>query len=550
MFCFGQGVVRKEFTQNDNKWRTNNANVAPKFSNGFVELSAPSEDGATIFYRQIHFEADKPYSISATLQLTTATGYYGLHWGSSKSYYTFVFNNEQKFCIYQVTDGGYVSNQNWTETSALKQNEFNKLEMKFEDAKFKFSVNQQPVLETLPMTFSYAATGIFASPGATVRADVFDFQQHQSGINAVEKTIGKAIIDLGSAVNSVADEESLAISDDGSTLYFSRLAYGHDSDIYISQKDSLVNWSEAESVVKPLNNAAPNYVIAMSIDKTTLFLGNKYSATGAFSGEGISVSNLTSNGWTIPKPMKFTPANYSKYIYYNISADGKTMIVNMQSQKTRFDLDLYVSLLDKDSVWSTPMVLPANVNTLANEAMAFLDPDNITLYYSTNGKPGFGGYDLFMTRRLDDTWLVWSDPFNLGAGIKSKKSEMFINVPANGHDAYLVYETENAKRNVGYIPVAEELLPRAITVIYEKVYDRKTKKPLSAEIHYENLNTQKDMGSVKTNKVDGSFKIALVKGYEYGIRATAGDYLPVSRHVDLTNLKKYQELKYDLFLVP
>jgi len=400
------------------------------------------------------------------------------------------------------------------------------------------------------LSFAHLAVILLAGPESTADVDYLAFHQEPGIVHSVENSI-RGIRDLGKDINSGADESTPCISADGSLLFFSKAENDFDTNIHYSEKTAN-GWSKAKNIGSPLNNRGPNYVISASIDKEVLFLANKYSRDGSsIIGDGISISRRTKDGWSTPKAMPVRNlANYSKFIYYSIAADTRTMIISMQSQRERFDLDLYVSFLEKDSAWSAPVKLPETIKTLANEAMSYLASDNKTLYYSTNGKPGYGEYDLFMTRRLDNTWANWSEPLNLGPAVNSKESEMFISVPARGSECYLTMETKNDKGNIFAVKLPEAALPEAISVVSGKVYDRKTMRPIAAGIEFENLSIQKSIGTVKTSAVDGSYKVALTKGFHYGISAKAEGYFPISADIDIKKLKEYSEVERDLFLVP
>ena len=86
----------------------------------------------------------------------------------------------------------------------------------------------------------------------------------------------------------------------------------------------------------------------------------------------------------------------------------------LERSDTQGGRDLYVSFMQPDSSWSSPLNLGMQVNTFADDITPFLAADNVTLYYSTKGEPGYGDNDIFVTRRLDDTWINWSTPQNLG----------------------------------------------------------------------------------------------------------------------------------------
>jgi len=228
--------------------------------------------------------------------------------------------------------------------------------------------------------------------------------------------------------------------------------------------------------------------------------------------------------------------NWARYSYAAISPDGKAIVLSMQLQRERFDSDFYISFLQPDSTWTRPTLLPAEINTIANEAMATLAPDGRTLYYSTNGRGGYGYYDLFMSRRMDDTWMKWSAPINLGKNINSSRSDMFIAVPSLGSKAFVIMHTDKQKGNIFMVNLPKSVAPEAVAIISGKVYDRKSMKALDAEIEYENLSTVKEIGRIQTSPTDGSYTIAVPKGYTYGLRAKAKGYLPESVNLNLEKL--------------
>jgi outer membrane protein OmpA-like peptidoglycan-associated protein len=547
--AIGQNIFRDDFIKEDNRWKRSAPSAQPSLENGVLKLNT-TRTAAITYSHPLKAQADRDFAISSAIRLTGTQGNAGVMWGSTRDYYAFVINTEGKACLYRVSNGGYVQIVEWTECPQMLKEGLNTLSVASSGEKFTFSINNSRAFETPPLTFTYFSAGLFVGAETTVECDYLEFTQSQGVIKSVENSI-RGVRDLGKAINSISDESTPCISTDGSILFFSRAISDLNTDIYVSEKTAQ-GWSPSKDIGPPMNNTGPNYVVSTSVDRQTLFLANKYSKDGSMIiGEGISISRRTKNGWSTPKAMPIRNlVNHARFIYYSISANTRTMIISMQSQRERFDLDLYVSFLEKDSTWSTPIILPPSINTLANEAMSYLASDEVTLYYSTNGKPGYGEYDLFVTRRLDDTWTRWSEPLNLGRAVNSKESEMFISVPSRGNECYLAMETQDGKGNIFAVTLPRTALPEAISVVSGKVYDRKTNKPIEAEIEFENLSTQKQIGVVKTSAVDGSFKIAVTRGFEYGIRGKAEGYYPISTNINAKNLKEYQEITRDLFLVP
>jgi OOP family OmpA-OmpF porin len=88
--------------------------------------------------------------------------------------------------------------------------------------------------------------------------------------------------------------------------------------------------------------------------------------------------------------------------------------------------DLYVSFLLKDGRWSEPLNLGEDINTALEETSPFLAADDKTLYFSSDGFTGYGKHDIFMSRRLDESWTRWSTPENLGPQINSPEDDAFL----------------------------------------------------------------------------------------------------------------------------
>ena len=127
--------------------------------------------------------------------------------------------------------------------------------------------------------------------------------------------------------------------------------------------------------------------------------------------------------------------NKSAYFSAAFSRDGKHMVMSMEANVTMGVEDLYVSHVQENGDWSPPMTLGYGINTRAQEMTPFLAHDNETLFFATNGREGWGSFDIYYAKRLDDTWQKWSDPVNLGSKINTsgaEKSFSFSDVACRG----------------------------------------------------------------------------------------------------------------------
>jgi outer membrane protein OmpA-like peptidoglycan-associated protein len=95
------------------------------------------------------------------------------------------------------------------------------------------------------------------------------------------------------------------------------------------------------------------------------------------------------------------------------------------------------------------------------------------------------------------------------------------------------------------------LRPERVILVSGKVLDKKTNKPVEANIYYEKLSTGENMGVARANPTTGEYKIALPANEKYGFRAEAKNYIAINENLDLTKLKdKVEEISRNLILVP
>ena len=147
--------------------------------------------------------------------------------------------------------------------------------------------------------------------------------------------------------------------------------------------------------------------------------------------------------WSKPKSLNIKNIyNKNEYSNYTLSLDENVMLMCLQRDDSYGDLDMYVSFKYADGDWSEPMNLGAKVNTVGAEGSVFLAADNKTIYFSSAGRQGFGSYDMYMCKRLDQSWKNWSEPLNLGDIINSPKIDIYYTIPPQGD--YIYYSSEDS----------------------------------------------------------------------------------------------------------
>lgn len=212
------------------------------------------------------------------------------------------------------------------------------------------------------------------------------------------------------------------------------------------------------------------------------------------------------------------------------------MIMSVEREDSQGDRDLYVSFMQDDSVWTEPLNLGNIVNSAAEESAPFLAADDKTLYFSSNGFSGYGGSDIYVSQRLDDTWTSWSEPENLGPEINSPLEDLFFNIPANSDFAY--YSKGVSENNTDIFRVQLPIMrsPEVWVTVKGKLVDAKTGEPIGAKIIYEKLPDGTVAGIAQSDPKTGEYEIKLPAGHLYGIRAEAKDHMSENQNLDLRSI--------------
>ncbi len=258
-------------------------------------------------------------------------------------------------------------------------------------------------------------------------------------------------------INTDGSEYVPVISADGKIMYF--VGFGRADnyaleDIFYTERQADGSWSEPkiEEFLSGPNNEA---VVSMSTDGNNLVL---------FIGGKPHLAARTETGWSEPVPI-LLQKSFAWIGTASITRNGEALI--FEAQKTLLgDIDIYIALRKKNEDWGMPFELGSPVNTPSNDRSPFLHSDFKTLYFSSNGHGGQGGFDVFKTTRLDDTWKNWSSPENLGSGVNTTKDEYCYHIPPSGNVAYLATSTTGfSDQDIFRIPLDSIARPEKQVVI-------------------------------------------------------------------------------------
>ncbi len=370
-----------------------------------------------------------------------------------------------------------------------------------------------------------------------------NFYKIDSLISILNRPAEKVIFgSISPNINTNAYEYMPVVTADDKTIYFcaqDRPDNVGGEDVFMSH---LINgqWSKPvliDAFSSASGNEAP---LAISADGNTLII---------FSNGDVFTSKKTSSGWSYLRPINQinTRKNWEADAY--ISPDGNAIFFSSDRPGNVGDyhkfssffhgdyignLDIYVIVKKDDGSWSEPINLGTTINTPYTERTPFLHPDMKTLYFASDGHPGVGKIDVFKCTRLSDTsWTEWSEPVNLGLGINTPKKEYGYKISTDGTKAYYTKFIKD-QSDIYYMTLPENQRPDKVAIIQGNVTDING-LPLNADIVWEDLDSDKKLGTLKTDPVTGKYIITVPLGKNYGLYVSKTDYYPISDNVNLQN---------------
>ena len=562
-----------DFQDNHKHWSVKNDDAVDyHIDNGKYLIHNKTGTGQYSFV-QFFTDPSKDFYLETTLTLTEGTAEFGFGlsiWGKDNTYYAFLINP-----IAGTGWVGYNAKSKWTNLFKPEQGNFwqpspaiqkgfvsNKLSLTRKNGRISFFVNDTELFtQAVSPAFDIINTGWFGLvtfSKSRVEAENFLFKQDNviNTLSDIPKGLKKE--NLGSHINTSHSEKLPVISADGKTLYFCvekdpANFGGINDEIWYSESPDGINWGNRQHFPPPVNNAGHNFVISVTPDGNTLLVGNTYNPDGSLKDKGISITHRTaSGGWTVPEALSIT--NFysdASTTEYCLSANRKVLLLSLQRTEGMGGKDLYVSFDQGNNNWSEPKNLGKTINTFAQDETPFLAADGVSLYYSTSGLPGYGQNDIFVSKRLDDTWTNWSAPQNLGPDINTPAWDAYYTLPASGNYAYMVQEkSDSDDLDIVRVKLPETAKPKPVALIKGKVFNSKTKLPLQAKITYYDLKTHKELGTATSNPKDGTYQMVLPAGFTYSFSAKKQDFYSVTDNIDLLGNKQYIEINRDLFLAP
>lgn len=363
-----------------------------------------------------------------------------------------------------------------------------------------------------------------------------------AGTALIADSLELEIRSLGKLVNSQYQDYIPLVSADESTLIFtSRRSNstggkvskdgGFYEDIFMATRNSNGSWSKPAPIVE-LNSELHDAGIGISNDGKQLFI---YSEAN---GGDIYVSSRKAKGWTSPEALQGEVNSRYWEGSASITRDGKYLYFASNRPGGFGGIDVYRAEKLNNGAWGKVVNMGPQINTAADEDAPQIHSDDVTLFFSSKGHHGMGGYDIFSTvfDKLTDSW---SQPRNVGFPINTAGDDIHFTLNAEGSRAYFnsSHLTADGQNDIFMMERPETSASRF--VLKGKVV-QKEEQSFNAKVVLTNKNTREVQSTTTTDLVNGNYAFNLAFNTSYSLTIESREQVFNTRDINI-------ETQADLF---
>lgn len=369
---------------------------------------------------------------------------------------------------------------------------------------------------------------------------------------------------IGPAINTEHPEYFPTITVDGRTFLFTRelpvkgRTYRGQEDFFVAHLSEKNIWQKAQPMPPHINTDRNEGAPTLSADGRTLIFVACADEAGDYGldreGRGscdLFITRKIGKQWTRPVNLPGEVNTFHWESQPSLSADGKTLyFIRRTGRPGSQRSDIYVSYLSEDGKWGKAERLPENINTPMRETSVHIHPDGQTIYFSSNGHIGLGGFDIFMSKK--DPLGNWGDPINLGYPINTENDENSLLVGPDGEIAFFASDRPGGygDLDIYYFTLPEEFRPINTTYFEGIVFDARDRKPLAGKFELIDLATGNTVIQSEADKISGEFLVALPTDRSYALNVSFPGYAFFSKHFDMIERADLKALQMEVPLIP
>lgn len=231
---------------------------------------------------------------------------------------------------------------------------------------------------------------------------------------------------LGKNINSNFNNISPLVSGDEETIVFVSELRFYDGIFSSKKRDG--RWLPARNISLDFNSDNPITPVFLTRDGNTLYLMKNDN-----DNLNLYTSRFNDGVWSIPEKLNNNINTGASETYACVSDNGLTLYFTSDRKGGFGGFDIYKSTIDSEGNWGAPVNLGASINSSFDEASPFITEDGKNLYFSSQGHFNIGGFDIFSAKKQGDNW---QKPENLGFPFNTTDDDIFFFPLDNGETAY------------------------------------------------------------------------------------------------------------------
>ncbi len=373
------------------------------------------------------------------------------------------------------------------------------------------------------------------------------------------------IKNIGERINTAQAEYCPIINADESVLLFTSRREGstgneigpdgkYNEDIYMCTKNGS-EWADPKAI--NINTNDNDAAISISAN------GNQLFVYKSINGGDIYVSDLSGDSWDEPKPLKVDETDINDIntpaweTHACVTADGNTLYFVSDREGGFGGRDIYRSIKLPNNKWSKATNLGPTINTEYDEDAPFIHPDGVTLFFSSNGQRGMGGFDIFYVIRKEkedrdkSTQWKWNLPVNIGSPINTPDDDIFYVLSTDGKRAY--YSSAKVggvgEKDLYQIDVGDVIVEPTVLLKGFLTYDGKETTTGNVKIIVSDIETGQAVSEIRPNSKTGKYLMILNPGKDgrtYAISYEADNFQPYSETIKIEPGSAYQVIERTL----
>lgn len=351
---------------------------------------------------------------------------------------------------------------------------------------------------------------------------------------------------LGTVINTAANDYAPFLTADWRAMYFT--SYRKDgstgeADIYLANRSG-DTWTQASNAGSSFNTKENDGSLSIAGDgKTVVFSADDRG--DSFGDTDLYIAELVDGQLTHIRNLGSGVNSKSWDSQPSITGDGKNIFFTSSRKDGVGGTDIWMTSQKPDGSWSPAVCLSKSINTKKEERSPYITPDGGTLYFSSDGLPGYGKKDIFMSTFESGDW---TQPVNLGPVINSDQDEIFFYAPVRDEQFYLASSRGGGYGGLDIYAGTPNVFGAGMFRLTVSVLDSLSRKPLPSIVNIVDIEGGNTLVSMVTNSQVAGYSQLLPAGRAYRIEAQIRDY-PI-RSTEVRTTPANQEKNVTLLFGP